>query len=137
MSVRSMHSKRAATRSRERSRLLLANVDEGDVRALAGECLDDTRADARPAAGDQHALAAQARIDSAHFLADPTKRLPPDVNRLRLRVEFDRGEALLARAVARLARAAERNMIIDACGRQVDHHHSRPDLPAEMPRMLQ
>src|SRR5579875_3769977 len=60
-----------------------------------------------------------------------------DINGLDLGVELDRGEALLARAVARFADAAERHMIVDPRGRQVDHHHPGADVAAEMPGMLE
>src|SRR3954447_24595116 len=63
--------------------------------------------------------------------------LAPDVDCLDLRVELDCGESLLSSAVTGLAASAEWDMVIDSCGRQVDHHHPRPNVAAEMPRMLQ
>src|SRR5882672_643817 len=65
------------------------------------------------------------------------KPLVSDVNRLRLSIELDRGEPLLARAVARAARAAERHVMVDARGRQIDHHHARAHVPAEVPRYFE
>src|SRR5438270_11722651 len=61
----------------------------------------------------------------------------PDVSGLGLGVEFDRGEALLTRAVARLAGAAERHVIIDARRRQVDHHHPGAHVAAEVARIFE
>src|SRR5437764_4157668 len=63
--------------------------------------------------------------------------LTPDVDRLGLCVELDGGEPLLSRAVAGLAASAEWDMVIYSCGRQVDHHHPRPNMAAEVPRMLE
>src|SRR6266498_4392674 len=63
--------------------------------------------------------------------------LTPDVDRLGLCVELDCGEPLLSRAVAGLAASAEWGMVIYSCGRQVDHHHPRPNVAAEVPRMLE
>src|SRR3546814_18303883 len=56
---------------------------------------------------------------------------------LHLRVIFDRGEPLFARAIARPARAAEGDMIVDSGGRQVDHDHPGADVAAEMARVLE
>src|SRR5881227_197459 len=71
-------------------------------------------------------------------LSSPSgKNLTPDVDRLGLCVEFDGGEPLLSRAVAGLAASAEWDMVIYSCGRQVDHHHPRPNVAAEVPRMLE
>src|SRR3546814_19993172 len=56
---------------------------------------------------------------------------------LHLRVIFDRGEPLFARAIARPARAAEGDMIVDSGGRQVDHDHPGADVAAEMARGLE
>src|SRR2546430_1058037 len=71
-------------------------------------------------------------------LSSPSgKTLTPDVDRLGLCVELDCGDPLFARAVTGLAASAEWDMVIYSCGRQVDHHHPRPDVAAEMPRMLE
>src|SRR6266511_5683254 len=71
-------------------------------------------------------------------LSSPSgKILTPDVDRLGLCVELDGGEPLLSSAVTGLAASAEWDMVIYSCGRQVDHHHPRPDVAAEMPRVLQ
>src|SRR5687768_16992996 len=61
----------------------------------------------------------------------------PCVDGLRLRVEFDGGEALLPRAVAALASAAERHVIVDARRRQIDHHHPGSDALAEVAGVLE
>src|SRR5437588_8752972 len=71
-------------------------------------------------------------------LSSPSgKTLSPDVDRLGLGVELDCGEPLLSRAVTGLAASAEWDMVIYSCGRQVDHHHPRPNVAAEVPRMLE
>jgi hypothetical protein len=49
----------------QRLRLRIGDIEEGDVAALADKALDHAGADARSAAGDQHALALQARIEGA------------------------------------------------------------------------
>jgi hypothetical protein len=46
-----------------KSRRWKTGVEEGDQRALADKALDHARADARAAAGDQHALALEAGIN--------------------------------------------------------------------------
>src|SRR5947209_13773307 len=63
--------------------------------------------------------------------------LTPDVDRLGLCVELDRGEALLALAVTGFATAAERHVIIDTRSRQIDHHHPGANALAEIARMLE
>src|SRR5438067_12111244 len=73
----------------------------------------------------------------ARLSSPSSKTLPPDVDRLGLCVELDCGEPLLSRAVTGLAASAEWDMVIYSCGRQVDHHHPRPNVAAEMPRMLE
>src|SRR5262249_21370619 len=55
---------RLAAEARDQSqRIRLGNVEEGHIGALAHEAVGQTRADARAAAGDQDALALEARID--------------------------------------------------------------------------
>jgi hypothetical protein len=64
---------------------------------------------------------------------------PPPVTSTRFpcRLGYTARETLLARAVAGLARAAERHVIVDACRRQIDHHHPGPHRAAEMPGVLE
>ena len=45
--------------------------------------------------------------------------------------------ALFARAVARAFASAERHVIVDTCGRQIDHHHARLAVALEMRGILE
>jgi len=66
-----------------------------------------------------------------------TRRSRRGVGGLDRGVEFDRVAALLARAVARAFAPAERHMVVDPGGRQVDHHETRLRVALEIARVLQ
>src|SRR6185503_3191199 len=52
-------------------------------------------------------------------------------------VELLRVAALLARPVAGALAASERHVVVDASGRQVDHHHAGLGAALEVARVLQ
>src|SRR5690606_32176977 len=59
------------------------------------------------------------------------------IGRLDRGVELGGVAALLARTVARTLAPAKRHMEIDACRRQVDHHHARFRIALEVGRIFQ
>src|SRR5690606_36664711 len=64
-------------------------------------------------------------------------RLTCAVAGLGLGEEVSGGEALFARAIAGLLRAAEGHVIVDAGGRQVDHGHARLGAALEVAGVFQ
>src|SRR5712671_313946 len=60
-----------------------------------------------------------------------------DVGSLHDRIELHGVAPLLARAVARAFAAAERHVVIDPRGRQVDHHHPRGGIALEVLGVLE
>ena len=59
------------------------------------------------------------------------------IRRLDDRVELARVRALLARTVARLLSPAERDVVVEAGGRQVHHHQPARRVPLEVTRVLE
>src|SRR3981081_660798 len=69
-------------------------------------------------------------------LRAPPPRSTPQRGSLDLCVELDGGEALFARPVTRAPRATEGHVIVNTCGRQIDHHHSSAHVALKVASVL-
>src|SRR6185436_11392271 len=105
---------------RQHTRLALGDAVKEHLRFLPHETFDDHLAYTGAAPGNYHRLAGERKINSVRHIVCLTSS--PGVAGFDLCVELDRGETLLARAVTRLARAAEGSVVIDAGGGKIGDH---------------